>query len=105
MAEHKILRVPFDTKGNQEHYPNKWGSHGEYRDNYEFFTTLTFSHFSRGKSAAYANFICTSGMKCTMFLRDLEEIMPFLENGSVTGSFTFVKRGQNFGVKLIKADS
>ena len=36
MAEHKILRVPFDTKGNQEHYPNKWGSHGEYRDNYEF---------------------------------------------------------------------
>lgn len=105
MAERKVLRVPFDIEGNQEHYPNAWGGHKEYKDNYEFFSTLTFSHFSRGRSAAYAHFTTVSGMKCTMFLRDLEEVMPFLKNGSVTGTFTFVKRGQNFGVKLLKTDS
>jgi hypothetical protein len=102
MGEKKILKVPFDKNGNQEHYPNEWGGHKEYKDNYEFFSTLTFSHFSRGRSAAYAHFIATSGMKCTMFLKDFEESVPYIKNGALTGTFTFVKRGQNFGVKIVK---
>lgn len=104
MAEKKKLKIPFDSEGNQEHYPNAWGRHKEYKDNYEFFSTLTFSHFSRGRSAAYAHFIAVSGMKCTMFLKELEEAIPYLENGSLTGTFTFCKHGQNYGVKLVKAD-
>ena len=105
MVDKRVLQIPFDVDGNQEHYPNEWGRHKEYKDNFKFFTTLTFSYFSRGKSAAYAHFTGISGRKCTMFLKHLEEAVPFLKNGSVTGTFTFVKCGQNFGVKLLKADS
>lgn len=105
MTVKKILQIPFDTEGNQMHHPYGFGTFKEYKDNYEFFTTLTFSHFSRGRSAAYARFISVSGMKCTMFLKEFEEIIPYLKNGSITGDFTFCKHGQNFGVKLLKADS
>ena len=100
----KKIQVPFDTEGNQMHHPYGFGELKEYRDNYEFFTTLTFSYFCRGCSAAYAKFRSASGMGCTMFLKEFEEVIPYLKNGSITGTFTFCKHGQNFGVKLIKVD-
>lgn len=106
MTVKKILQVPFDTEGNQMHYP--YGCYPdlkEFKDNYEFSTTLKFSYFVRGCSAAYAQFVSVSGMKCTMFLKEFEEVIPYLKNGSITGDFTFCKHGQNFGVKLLKADS
>ena len=105
MADKKTIQVPFDTKGNQMHHPNDSFDFKEYRDNYEFFTTLTFMHFCRGCSAAYAVFVSVSGMRCSVFLKDFEEIIPYLKSGSITGNFTFVKRGQNFGVKLVNTDS
>ena len=46
MADKKVLQIPFDADGNQEHYPNERGRHKEFRENFKFFTTLTFSHFS-----------------------------------------------------------
>lgn len=100
----KVIQVPFDTNGNQMHHSSDFGTFKEYRDNYEFFGTLTFSHFMRGRSAAYAVFFGSSGKKYTMFLNELEEVVPELHEGCLTGTFTFVKHGQNFGVKLIKAD-
>lgn len=100
MAEKKVLQIPFDINGNQMHHRYDYGTFKEYKDNYEFFTTLTFSHFMRGRSAAYAIFTSTSGVKYSMFLKDLEIVIPHLKNGTLSGTFTFCKRGQNFGVKL-----
>ena len=105
MLEKKKIQIPFDEQGNQMHHPYDFGCFKEYRDNYEFFSTLAFSCFCRGRSAAYAKFKNTSGMICTMFLKDLEEAIPYMKNGVITGLFTFVKRGQNYGVRLVKSDS
>ena len=104
MTEKKILQIPFDINGNQMHHRYDYGTFKEYKDNFEFFTTLTFSHFMRGRSAAYAVFTCSDGTKCSMFLRDMEDVIPYLKNGYLTGSFTFCKRGQNFGIKLVRID-
>lgn len=104
MAEKKVLQIPFDVNGNQMHHRYDYGPFKEYKSNYNFFTTLTFLHFVRGQSAAYAVFTCTGGTRCSMFLVDLETVIPHLKNGQITGEFTFCKRGQNFGVKLIKVD-
>lgn len=99
-AEKKILEIPFDTNGNQMHHPYGYGTFKEYKKNYVFKDTLHFSHFLRGCSAAYAVFLGTK-KTYTMFLTDLEAAFHYIKDGSITGKFTFCKRGQNFGVKLL----
>ncbi len=100
--EQEILNVPFDTEGNQMF---GLGEIRGYRKDYKFYATLTFLGFSISYNIAFnAIFISDSNTKYTMFPKDMEEIIPYLKNGSVTGNFTFVQRGQNFGVKLLKAD-
>lgn len=98
----KLIQVPFDKDGNQLHYPEY--NTKEYKDNYVFDDKLEFRYFCRGRSAAYALFKSTNINDCrqyTMFLTDLEQIMHKMTNGVISGKFTFVKRGQNFGVSLI----
>ena len=71
-------------------------------DNYEFEDTLTYDGYSRGRSAAYFSFLRSDGRKVTVFLTDFEVIVNHMVKGMITGRFTFCKRGQNFGCKLIK---
>lgn len=108
-------KVPFDARtGDQQTYPAKaWGSYdpktGErsadldphWGDNGEFEDVLTFEGFARGYSAAHALFRRADGTRCTMFLTDLEDAIPRLCDGRIRARFTWCKRGQNFGIKLM----
>ena len=109
-------QIPFDPKtGDQQHYPEPVFEHppaGEvrairldpvWRDNEVFADTLTFDGFARGRSAAYGLFRRADGTGCTVFLADLEAIVPHLAGGKISGQFTFCKRGMNYGTKLVKA--
>jgi len=77
-------------------------------ENCEFEAVLEFQGFCRGRSAAYAEFLDLSeGVKYTMFLKDLDELIKNrdISWGQVHSIFTFCKRGQNYGIKLVKENS
>lgn len=108
--------VPFDHKGNQQHYPEV-GWAGSYADgtgktvpvawapNHIFEDTLTYKEYRRGRSAAYFVFTRTGGQQVTMFLKDFEQCLAHMVNGKITGKFTFCKRGQNYGCKRIEDEN
>lgn len=100
-------KIPFDpTTGELMYYPrDTWTVEGrkppDWRDNSEFEDTLKFVGFERGRSAANAAFLRADGTRCTMFLTDLEAVMPQLFAGCLQGTFTWCKRGQNFGIRML----
>lgn len=71
------------------------------KDNFVFQDTLTFIGFSRGRSAAYAEFQRSSGSTVVVFLTDLDAMMLHLHAGHITGFFTFCKRGMNYGCRFV----
>jgi len=114
----KIIKyqIPFDSNGNMVGYMHdrdivKW------RDPETFFDALSFSRFERGRSAALLlegdegrHAILEGngggnepqGQVFQVFLTDLSKMIPHMRDGIIEGTFTFCKRGQNFGIKLVK---
>lgn len=91
--------------GKIEHY-YKNGKFAEvFVPNFNFVDALDFTHFSRGRSSVKAHFVsCTTNKKYEMFISDFEDCIKnnHLTNSLIKGTFTFVKKGQNYGVKLLK---
>jgi hypothetical protein len=118
MAKPGNYQIPFDRDGNQQHWPDpeyEWPEgYGAgkprlevapvWQDNSIFGDVLTFDGYSRGRSAAYFGFTRLDGKKVTMFLAEFTEVVPHMVRGKIGGTFTFVKRGQNYGAKLVEAD-
>jgi hypothetical protein len=67
----------------------------------DFDATLIFCGFERGRSAAHAIWRDPPGRTFPMFLCDLETLIyeGIREGGSVSGRWTFTKRGANYGIK------
>ena len=122
----KELFVPFDGKGNLLDYVynditddekeicrknrvvirDKGLSCMMFMPNYEFSDIMIFEGFSRGRSSVKAHFVSeTTGRKYEMFVSDLGDAIRAdgLYNARIDGKFTFTKRGQNYGVKLVEA--
>lgn len=97
-----ITDVPFNKNGDQLHYegdsyPPIW------KDNFEFDDVLVFKGMHRGRSAAYFAFTRKSnGKTVTVFMRDAIDMFPYMVRGEVVGKFTFCKRGQNYGCRVVK---
>lgn len=101
--------IPFDVNGNQQHYPlGAWGGtpcvfqEPVWRDNFVFADLLTYKDYRRGRSAAYFQFTRQDGTTVCMFLTDMEKAIPYMVRGVLQGRFTFIKRGQNYGVQLVQ---
>ena len=118
----KKLYVPFDKDGNLLSYSWYGITEGEkenerverYRGdgslmevflpNFEFEDTLLFGYFSRGRSSIKAHFVgLHTGKRYEMFISDLEDVIKAhrLTGSEIKGKFTFIKKGQNYGVKLL----
>ena len=97
-------QIPFDSDGNQLHYPESWRPGGvQWRDNAPFNATLSYSEYSRGRSAAYFIFKREDGREVTVFLKDFESMVPHMVKGTITGTFQFTKRGMNYGCQLVES--
>ncbi len=96
-------QIPFDKDGNQLHYPETWSYRGcVWKDNDPFEDTIEPVTLERGRSAAYFVFKRKSdGTEVTMFMKDLMEAFNKINNGKITGTFRFVKRGMNYGIALM----
>ncbi len=97
-------RIPFNADGDQLHYPEE----SYYRplvwaDNCEFEGELRFKTLRRGRSAAYFVFETHDAKERIMFLADFAEAMQesVIACGVLKGRFTYVKRGQNYGIKRL----
>lgn len=100
-ATKKNYQIPFDEKGNMLSYD--YGAH-DYKDPYEFTDTLTYVGYGRGRSAAHFYFKDSKNKTYNMFISDFDDLIKTgkFSSGTITATFTFVKKGQNFGIQLVK---
>lgn len=76
----------------------------DWRPNVAFNAVMTINSFSRGRSAANFNLVDANGIKYTMFMTDM---LDLLQGTCLTMGTTeclewcFCKRGQNYGIKLV----
>ena len=100
-------KIPFDQQGNQLDYPEHSYLRGvmtpcKMEENYEFSDTLTFQDYGRGRSSVtFTMKRANTGKTVTMFVSDFANIINKMNHGHVTGRFTFVKKGQNYGCKMV----
>ena len=102
----KKLMIPFH-EGNQLKYVDNWVKQEyklDWKENHEFEETLTVTNMSRGRSAANFELQDKDGNKFNMFMTGMLEMVQkaTIKKGKVKGTWTFVKRGANFGIIFIK---
>lgn len=99
----KTYKIPFDKEGNQlEWADDLWMEGVVWREPEIFEDELEFERYSRGRSAATFHLKRKSnGASVTMFMSTFTESIPFMVKGKIKGKFEFIKRGTNYGCKLI----
>lgn len=97
-------KIPF-YKGNHLGYEPEYID-VEWRGNYEFEDTLTYEGFGRGRSSVRLYFKGANGDEYEMFMKDFDEIMKSgkIKGGKISGKWTFVKRGRNYGIKMVEVE-
>jgi hypothetical protein len=108
--------IPFDSDGNLHEYDHhsqkvlddpavrasaaneNWPT--IFKPNYEFDATLTFKHFSFGRSAMRANYEDGNGKVYPMFISEFESLLLAgrIQGVEVSGKWTFGKRGASYGL-------
>lgn len=106
MAKRGDYQIPFSRhNGEMLHYdarPHDGDKYVRWEDNHVFTTTLTFTRWQRGRSAAHALMTRDdNGQEVVVFLTDFTDMLQHMVRGRVASrSFTYTKRGANYGVRL-----
>lgn len=102
--------IPFNLSGGQLHFADNFATRQgliRWKPNFTFHGELRFRRFNRGRSAAYAEFERLEHGEArstvTVFLADLAVMLLHMRDGVARGEFTFCKRGQNYGCKMVSA--
>lgn len=93
--------IPFDQRGNLVPAPSSHTYKIDWRPNHEYDTILRIKPFFHGHSIEVEEE--GNRRKFRMFLIDLLDVIRIvgIEPGGVArGRWTFVKRGNNYGIKL-----
>lgn len=96
--------IPFDEEGNQLGY---WNTNWtwvkvNWTPNFTFQDELTYKTYERGRSSAIFKMTRITGVTVDIFMSDADILIPKMRNGKIAGLFTFVKKGTNYGCKLIE---
>lgn len=85
-------------------YPETHNGDIEWRENCVFQDDLRYDGYYRGRSAAGFRFVSENdGKTYNMFMKDFDDAMKarrFFKDRLI-GQFTYVKRGQNYGIRII----
>jgi hypothetical protein len=113
------VKAPYALDGSLQHYPESWFTgetemiggwplrkrEGPYWLEAKPFTcTLVLDDMRRGQSAAYFMWReLDSEVTYSMFIRNMTDLVKaaVLDHGKVTGTWAVIKRGQNYGIKLV----
>lgn len=90
-------KIPFHNGQMLHCYSKRWSTRPDLVDNYEFEETLYFKG-----SHDWAVFSDDSGHEYYMGNTEFNRIVPLMIRGSLKGKFTFVKRGNYFGIVLVE---
>ena len=101
-----VVGTPKQIKGSLISYTGYAGDNVEFVENRKFKETLTYIGYSRGRSSAVFLFKDSTGAKYQMFMTDMDDMLRSKDivDGKITGTWTYVKRGRNFGIRLIKEE-
>lgn len=107
--ENGLAGKPEQVKGSLMEYVTHaeiMGDKVEWIENREFEETLTYAGYSRGASSATFLWKDSTGATYQMFMVDMNDLLSSknIIKRQVTGTWTYCKRGQNFGIKLIKPE-
>ena len=90
------------NEGDQLTYYDAWDKNVELRPNEVFADTLEYVTYHRGRSSALFEFKrLSTRTNVFMFMTDIDDIIPLMVGGKLGGTFTFCKRGKNYGVKML----
>ena len=94
---------PHEVKGSllsHAHYIDE--DNVEFVENRIFDETLTYAGYGRGRSSAVFYFTDSTGAAYQMFMTDMDDLLKKCDliDGNVNGTWTYCKRGQNYGIKL-----
>lgn len=74
-----------------------------WRPNEEVELTLHYEGYGRGRSSVTFYWTDEHGHKYPMFIKDADELLKQdMGTSSVHAIFTYVKRGQNYGIKFLR---
>lgn len=101
-----VEKAPFSQQGSLLHYERDvpWGTGADWRPNEPFEATLTLARISRGRSAAYFVWEDEEGRTFPMFMSNVADLIKggiSVVNGTVTGRWDVVKKGQNYGIRAL----
>lgn len=98
-----MTKFPFNKLcGSLVNYvPNSNYDVVDWKDNYVFTDTLEFVDYERDRSAFNFIFKDSNGSRYHMFLKESIRVIPLLNYGKITGSWTFVKRGTCYGIIMV----
>lgn len=95
-------KIPFDKFDSQLSYPQAdWQGGTIWKPNHQFFDTLTLMNASRGRSSTVFMMMRENKTFVSVFVSDFVDMCKRMVEGKVQGSFTFVKKGANYGCKLV----
>lgn len=91
------------NSGSIMSHTSSWYGGDEWRPNKPFECTLQYEGFSRGRSSAGFAFKDQDGHSYWMFMTDMDDLIRAGARPlEVRGTFEFVKRGQNYGIKFLE---
>jgi len=74
-----------------------------WKPNEEVELTLHYKDYGRGRSSVTFYWVDDNGHKYPMFLKDVDELLrQDMGTSSVHAIWTYVKRGQNYGIKFLR---
>ena len=80
-----------------------WGKEEVWKPNEEVELTLHYKGYGRGRSAVTFYWVDQNGHEYPMFIKDVDELLKLdMGTSSVHAVFTYVKRGQNYGIKFLR---
>ena len=79
------------------------GSNEVWKPNKEVELTLHYKGYGRGRSAVTFYWVDDDGHKYPMFIKDVDELLrQDIGASSIHAIFTYVKRGDNYGIKFLR---
>jgi len=99
------LKIPFTEDGVMLDWISPPSSMWKYtRDNFEFDSVMTIVGTRRGRSAAKFVLKDAGGRPYTMFMSEMLNMAKnaIIRRGSVEGTWTFCKRGENYSLRWVR---
>ena len=110
------FKAPFKKSGGLWHFPPSEQAVNnpnidphkrptlEWRDVEPWWDTMLVVGQQRGRSAAFFLLVSSNGDSYPMFMSDALEMMKTatIANGTITGTWTVIKKGRNYGVQFLR---